>query len=69
MKIQYFFLVAIANAMLSGCASETASTTAPQTDQTNKRVHTQAELMKTGETEPGPTLEKVDPAVQISGRR
>jgi uncharacterized protein YceK len=59
MKIQYFFVLAIASLVLSGCASETASTTSPPSDQTVKRVHTQKELSKTGETETGPALEKL----------
>jgi hypothetical protein len=68
MKIQYCFFFALATVVLSGCASETASTTPPKTDLTKKRVHTQEELSKTGQTETGPALEKVDPAVRTSGR-
>jgi outer membrane biogenesis lipoprotein LolB len=65
MKIQYFFLVAVAGFVLSSCAhqKETVVTT---TDQTQKRVHTQEELKKTGETQPGPALEKTDAAIQTS---
>lgn len=67
MKIQYWFLVAVAGSLLSGCAShkETMVTT---TDQTEKRVHTQEELRKTGETQTGPALEKTDAAIQTSRR-
>ena len=66
MKIQYFFFVVIASFTLVGCAKEKeimVQSTDPQ-----KRVHTQDELRKTGETETGPALEKVDPAVQVSHR-
>jgi outer membrane biogenesis lipoprotein LolB len=66
MKIQHFFLVAIAGFVLSGCASEKETMTQSTTDQTEKRVHTQEELRKTGESQTGPALEKVDPAVQMS---
>ena len=66
MKIQHFLLVAITGFVLSGCASEKEIMTQSTTDQTEKRVHTQEELRKTGETETGPALEKVDPAVQTS---
>ena len=67
MKIQYFFLVAVAGFALSSCAhqKETMVTT---TDQTEKRVHTQEELKKTGESQTGPALEKTDAAVQTSRR-
>jgi outer membrane biogenesis lipoprotein LolB len=63
-------LVALASFILSGCtaATETTTTTQSQTDPA-KRVHTQEELRKTGQTETGPALEKVDPAVQSSGPR
>jgi outer membrane biogenesis lipoprotein LolB len=67
MKTIYFVAVALAGFVLGGCASETTTTT--QTDQTTKRVHTQEELRKTGETQTGPALEKVDPAVRSSGNR
>ena len=67
MKIQYFSVVVIASVMLLGCAKE-KEIMVQSTDQTQKRVHTQDELRKTGETETGPALEKVDPAVQVSHR-
>ena len=65
MKIQYFFLVAVAGFVLASCAhqKETIVTT---TDQTQTRVHTQEELKKTGETQVGPALEKTDAAIQTS---
>jgi outer membrane biogenesis lipoprotein LolB len=66
-KTIYFVAVALASFVLGGCASETTTTT--QTDQTTKRVYTQEELRKTGETQTGPALEKVDPAVRSSGNR
>lgn len=53
--------------LLSGCTS-TPTTTQTQTDQTKKRVHTQEELKKSGQSETGPALEKTDPAVRISPR-
>jgi hypothetical protein len=68
MKIPYISLIAVASAALSGCANQKESmVTTP--DQTQKRVHTQEELRKTGETQTGPALEKVDPSVQMSGQR
>jgi hypothetical protein len=65
MKIQYWFLAVVAGLLFSSCAhqKETVVTT---TDQTQTRVHTQEELKKTGETQPGPALEKTDAAIQIS---
>jgi hypothetical protein len=68
MRIQYFALVACASLVLWGCATETETTTTSQTDQTKKRVHTQEELMKTGESDTGAALEKVDASVRTSGR-
>lgn len=68
MKIQYFFLAAIVSFVLSGCASEKESITTTRTDSTTKRVHTQEELRKTGQSETGAALEKVDPSIQTSGR-
>lgn len=68
MKIQYWFLVVVACALVSGCASQKETVTESTTDQTQKRVHTQEELKKTGETQPGPALEKTDAAIQTSHR-
>lgn len=64
-------LFALAGLVLSGCATDTTTTTTTttETDQTKKRVHTRDELRKTGESETGPALEKVDPAVRTSGPR
>jgi outer membrane biogenesis lipoprotein LolB len=64
-------LFALAGLILSGCttATETTTTTQAQTDQTTKRVHTQEELRKSGQSETGPALEKTDAAVQTSGPR
>jgi PBP1b-binding outer membrane lipoprotein LpoB len=64
-------LAALTGLVLSGCTTttETAATTQPQVDQTTKRVHTQEELRKTGQSETGPALEKTDAAVQVSGPR
>lgn len=67
MKIQYVLVVALGSFVLSGCAKD-KETMVQATDQTQKRVHTQEELRKTGQTETGAALEKVDPAVQTSGR-
>jgi uncharacterized protein (DUF2345 family) len=69
MKIPYIFLIVISSVALSGCANQQETVTQSTTDQTQKRVHTQEELKKTGETQTGPALEKVDPAVQTSGQR
>jgi len=66
MRTRYLCAVfAVSVGFLSGCTS-TTTTTQSQTDQTKKRVHTQEELRKSGETETGPALEKTDPAVRIS---
>ena len=64
MKLQYLILVVIAGLVLSSCANQKETMVVPTTDQT---VHTRDELKKTGETQTGPALEKVDPAVQTSG--
>jgi outer membrane biogenesis lipoprotein LolB len=69
MKSPCILLIAIASLVLSGCASQKEETvTQSTTDQTEKRVHTQEELQKTGQSETGAALEKVDPAVRTSGR-
>lgn len=68
MKIQYVLMVALGSFVLSGCAKDKETMVQSSTDQTQKRVHTQEELKKTGETQTGPALEKVDPSVRTSGR-
>jgi hypothetical protein len=68
MKMQHVFLVAIATLALSGCVTETEKVRLAETDQTKKRVHTQEELMKTGESDTGAALEKVDASVRTTGR-
>lgn len=68
MKIRYFLLASIGSFLLSSCATETESITTTNTDSTTKRVHTQEELKKTGQSETGAALEKVDPSIQTSGR-
>jgi PBP1b-binding outer membrane lipoprotein LpoB len=73
MKTRYFAscLLGLVALVMSGCATDTTTTTTTtaETDQTTKRVHTREELRKTGESETGPALEKVDPAVRTSGPR
>jgi hypothetical protein len=69
MQIPYISLIAIASVALSGCANQKETMVQSTTDQTQKRVHTQEELRKTGETQTGPALEKVDPSIQVSGQR
>ena len=69
MKIRYISLIASASVALSGCANQKETMVQSTPDQTQKRVHTQEELRKTGETQTGPALEKVDPSVQVSGQR
>lgn len=68
MKIQHIFHIVIASLFLSGCASKKETMVESTTDQTQKRVHTQEELRKTGETQTGPALEKTDAAVRMSDR-
>jgi hypothetical protein len=63
-------LLALGGLVLSGCTTATTTRSQAQTDQTQKRVHTQDELRKTGQSETGPALEKVDPAISTgSGPR
>jgi PBP1b-binding outer membrane lipoprotein LpoB len=73
MKIHHFALglVAVGALFFSGCATDKTETvtTQTQTDQTTKRVHTQEELKKSGETNPAAALEKTDPSVRMSGPR
>jgi hypothetical protein len=70
MKTYYFALglLAVGALVLSGCASDTTTTTQTRTDP-SKRVYTQEELRKSGETDPGSALEKTDPSVRMSGPR
>ena len=51
MKIPYFSLLVVgfASLVLSGCVTETEKVRVAETDQTTKRVHTQEELLKTGD--------------------
>ncbi|HMG04887.1 MAG TPA: hypothetical protein VK581_05460 [Chthoniobacterales bacterium] len=70
MRIRHVFcatVLAIANLMLLGCASETTTTTT--TEQTEKRTHTQEDLKKTGQSQTGPALEKTDAAITTTGPR
>ena len=67
MKIQSFFVIVVVSFVLSGCARDREAMV-QTTDQTQKRVHTQEELKKTGESETGAALEKTDAAVRTSGR-
>jgi outer membrane biogenesis lipoprotein LolB len=62
---------AIASGVLASCTTTTTKTTADTApyDQTKKRVYTQSQMQKTGETNPGTALEKLDPSVRISGSR
>lgn len=69
MKFPYIYLIAIVSVALLGCANRQETMTESTTDSTQKRVHTQEELKKTGETETGPALQKVDPSIQVSGQR
>ncbi|HSP45523.1 MAG TPA: hypothetical protein VLO30_05985 [Chthoniobacterales bacterium] len=64
-----FCLFAAGSLFLAGCVNSTTTTTQPPTDQTTKRVHTQEELRKSGQSETGSALEKTDPAVRMSGPR
>ena len=70
MRTRYLCAVLAASVgLLAGCTSTTTTTTSQtETDQTKKRVHTQEEMKKSGESDPGRALEKTDPAVQIQGR-
>lgn len=65
MKIQYLFVVALVSFVLSGCAKD-KEMMVQTTDQTQKRIHTQEELKKTGESETGAALEKTDASVRTT---
>ena len=65
MKIHSWSLVAAAGLLFANCARQ-KETMVTVPDQTEKRVHTQEELKKTGETQTGPALEKTDASVQTS---
>ncbi|MDP9100415.1 MAG: hypothetical protein M3N48_15700 [Verrucomicrobiota bacterium] len=69
MQIRYraFGVLIGAGALLCGCATNPSTTTQTQTNQTTKRVHTQAELKKSGQSDTGAALEKTDPTVRMSG--
>ena len=67
-RILAFCFLAVAGLIFSGCTT-TTTTTETQTDQTTKRVHTQEELKKSGETNPAAALEKTDPSARTSGPR
>ena len=71
MKPRYSVLcfLVVGSLIFSGCATDTTTTTQTQVDQTRKRVHTQDELKKSGETNAAAALEKTDPAVRVSGPR
>lgn len=71
MRTRHFALsfLAASGLVFSGCASDTPSSSQAKTDQTQKRLHTQEELRKSGQSETGPALEKTDPAVRMSGPR
>jgi hypothetical protein len=73
MKTRYLgsCLLGLVALVLAGCATDTTTTTTAtaETDQTRKRVHTQENLKKTGESDPGRALEKVDASVRTSGSR
>jgi PBP1b-binding outer membrane lipoprotein LpoB len=62
-------LLALGALFFSGCATSSTTTAETQTDQTQKRVYTQDELRKSGETNPAAALEKTDPSVRMSGPR
>jgi hypothetical protein len=68
MKIHSFALglVAVSGLFFSGCATDKTETVQTQTDP-SKRVYSQEELRKTGDTNPAAALEKTDPSVRMSG--
>jgi hypothetical protein len=70
MKARYFCAVlSLSGALLAGCTTTTTTNTQTETDQTKKRVHTQEEFRKSGESDPGRALEKTDAAIQTEGNR
>jgi hypothetical protein len=71
MRIHYcaLGLLAVGGMFFSGCATNTATTTTQTRTEPGKRVYTQEELRKSGETNPAAALEKTDPSVRMSGPR
>ena len=68
MKTRNFFaVVAVTGVSITGCATNTTTSSQTQADETKKRVHTAEELRKSGQSETGPALEQTDPAVRMSG--
>jgi outer membrane biogenesis lipoprotein LolB len=68
-RIVALCFLAVGSLIFSGCTATTTSTTQTQTDKANKRVYTEKDLKKTGETNPAAALEKADPSVRMSGSR
>jgi outer membrane biogenesis lipoprotein LolB len=62
-------LAALTVLVLSGCTTTTETTTTQTETDPSKRVYSQEELRKTGETNPAAALEKTDPSVRMSGPR
>lgn len=61
------FLAAAFTGYTTTTTTRTVATDARQRELSEKRVHTQEELIQTGRPEVGDPLQTVDPAVYISG--
>jgi hypothetical protein len=67
MKTPFIVSIAIVGFALLGCTKDKERMITTD-DQTQKRVHTQEELKKTGQAQVGPALEKTDTSVETSHR-
>jgi predicted small secreted protein len=57
--------LALGSLALASCTTtKTATTTTAETNP-SKRVYTQQQLQETGDTQTGPALQKLDPAVRV----
>jgi hypothetical protein len=68
MRIISFALGVVLTVAFTGCTTESTTTTT-QTRTDSSTSHSQEKLKKTGETEPGPAMEKVDASVTTSTHR
>jgi len=64
MKTLHFALIAIVSLVFVSCASK-KETMIEKPDQPATRSYSQEQLKKTGQTQPGQALQKVDPSVQV----
>lgn len=72
-KIISAICISGASVILAGCTTTTTTERTAATEVRHERnrkdVYTQEQMRRTGEQSPGAALEKLDPAVTISGTR